>query len=273
MEVQIQMFSSSLGAMGSLLEKLRSLLVSPGDKLPEPLKTQEDQLELLKQDLEEINTLLRNLSRVKLEPPRTMAKLWMNEVRDLSYDIEDSIDKMMWPYSNTGEETPFVVEKFNTLVKQASDTRKRYHRYGLGRWASNPTFRVVDRQVWVPIPTMDLVGIGDSRANLINLLSNDAEKGLKVVSVLGPVGVGKTTLAKEVYRQMRGKFDCGAFVRASKMPGTRRLLRSIISQIQHHQRPRHGMPVQELIDNIREHFQQKRYICYSHHVPYCFLCH
>ncbi|XP_022684933.1 disease resistance protein RPM1 isoform X2 [Setaria italica] len=213
--MEVQMFSSSLGAMGSLLGKLRSLLVSPGDQLPEPLKPQ-DKLELLKQDLEEIHTLLMDLSRV--EAPKTMAKLWMN---------------------------------------QASDARKRYHRYDLGRWASNPTFRVVNRQVWVP--TMDLVGIGDSRANLINLLSNEAEKLMKVISVLGPVGVGKTTLAKEVYRQMRGQFKCRAFVRASKTPDTRRLLRSIISQIQRHQQPPHGLPVQELIDYIRKHLQQKRY--------------
>jgi len=58
------MFSSSRGAMGSLLGKLRSLLVSPGDQLPEPLKPQKDKLELLKQDLEEMNTFLGNLSRV-----------------------------------------------------------------------------------------------------------------------------------------------------------------------------------------------------------------
>jgi len=57
MEVN-QMFSSSLGAMGSLLGKLGSLLVSPGDQMPETLK-------LLKQDLEEMSTLLGNLSRVQ----------------------------------------------------------------------------------------------------------------------------------------------------------------------------------------------------------------
>ncbi|RCV37756.1 hypothetical protein SETIT_8G088500v2 [Setaria italica] len=230
-------------------------LTSPGDQLPEPLKPQ-DKLELLKQDLEEIHTLLMDLSRV--EAPKTMAKLWMNQVRELSYDIEDCIDKMMHPPSNTGDENRFDVEEFNTLMKQASDARKRYHRYDLGRWASNPTFRVVNREVWVP--TMDLVGIGDSRANPINLLSNDAEKLMKVISVLGPVGVGKTTLAKEVYRQMKGQFKCRAFVRASKTPDTRRLLRSIISQIQRHQQPPHGLPVQELIDYIRKHLQQKRYI-------------
>ncbi|KAF8730695.1 hypothetical protein HU200_016554 [Digitaria exilis] len=256
--MEVPMFSSSLGAMGSLLGKLRSLLVSPGDQLPHPLKPHIDKLELLTHDLEEIYTLLKDLSRV--EAPKTMAKLWMKEVRDLSYDIEDCIDNiMMQPSSNAGEEIPFEIQEFSSLVKQASDALKRYHRYDVGRWASNPTFRVVDGQVWVPVPTTDLVGIIDSRAKLMKLLSDNTEQRMKVVSVLGPVGVGKTTLAKEVYRQMRGQFECRAFVRASKMPDTRRLLRSILSQVQHHQRTLHGLPVQELIDNLRSHLHQKRY--------------
>ncbi|KAG2556935.1 hypothetical protein PVAP13_8NG157900 [Panicum virgatum] len=258
--MEVQMFSSSRGAMGSLLGKLRSLLVSPGDQLPEPLKPQKDKLELLKQDLEEMNTFLGNLSRVVA--PNPMAKLWMNEVRNLSYDFEDYIDKMMMrPYSNSSEEIEISfddVQEFETLVKQARDAYNRYHRNDLGRWPTNPAFRA-DGQVRVPIPSTDLLGIGDSRAKLINMISNDAERRMKVVSVLGPAGVGKTTLATEVYRQMGGQFDYRAFVRASRMPDTRRLLRSIISQVQRHQRPPHGLPAQELIDNLRELLQQKRY--------------
>ncbi|CAO2152405.1 unnamed protein product [Urochloa humidicola] len=256
--MEVPMFSSSLGAMGSLLGKLRFLLISPRDQLPVRLKPQQHKLELLKQDLEEIYPLLMDLSRV--ESPNTMAKLWTNEVRNLSYDIDDHIDKtMMRPSSNTGEdvEIPFDVEEFDALVKQASDACKRYQRYDLGRWAApNPTFKVDGE---VRVPTSDLFGIGDWSAKLVNLLSNDAEQSTKVVSVVGPVGVGKTTLANEVYRQMGGKFECRAFVRASKMPDTRRLLLSIISQVQRHQRHPHGLPVQELIDNLRNHLQNKRY--------------
>ncbi|CAD6254181.1 unnamed protein product [Miscanthus lutarioriparius] len=105
----------------------------------------------------------------------------------------------------------------------------------------------------------DLVGIDDSKVELIKRLNIDAEQRL-VVSIQGPPGVGKTTLAKQVYREVEGQFECRAFVRASKMPDTRRLLGNIISQIQgRHQRPPHGLPVQELLDILRTHLQQKRY--------------
>ncbi|XP_066339823.1 disease resistance protein RGA5-like isoform X2 [Miscanthus floridulus] len=255
------MFSSSLGAMRSLLGKLRSLLVSAEDQVPEPLNSQKDKLDLLNQDLEEINTFLTNLSWV--EAPNMMVRHWMNEVRDLSYDIEDYIDKRMHPSPDSSEESRSepAVEELSTLVKQAKDTLERHNRYDLGRWASNPRFVIHGGQG--PVPRLngdatDLVGINDSKAELIKRLNIDAEQRL-VVSIQGPPGVGKTTLAKQVYREVEGQFECRAFVRASKMPDTRRLLGNIISQIQgHHQRPPDGLPVQELIDILRTHLQQKR---------------
>lgn len=189
----------------------------------------------------------------------------MNEVRDLSYDIEDYIDKTLHPGPNSWGESrsDSEVEELSTLVKQAKDAQERHNRYNLGRWASNPRF-MIDEQGRVPIPTLNgeatiLVGISDSKAELIKRLNNGAKQRL-VVCIQGSPGVGKTTLAKEVYCEMEGQFECGAFVRASKMPDTRRLLGGIISQIQHrHQEPPHGLPVQELIDSLRKHLQQKRY--------------
>jgi Cdc6-like AAA superfamily ATPase len=191
-----------------------------------------------------------------------MVKHWMNEVRDLSYDIEDYIDKRMHPGPNFSEEfrSEPEVEELNTLLKQAKDALERHNRYNLGRWASNPRF-VIDGQGRVPMfneDATDLVGISDSKSELIKRLNSDAE-GRQVVCIQGPAGVGKTTLAQEVYREIEGRFECRAFVRASKMPDTRRLLSSIISQIQRgHQNPPHVLPVQELIDILRTHLLQKR---------------
>ncbi|CAD6254199.1 unnamed protein product [Miscanthus lutarioriparius] len=197
---EVQIFSSSLGAMGSLLAKLRSLLVSAEDQLPEPLKSQKDSLELLRQDLEAINTFLVNLSWV--ETPNMMVKHWMNEVRDLSYDIEDYIDKTMHPGHISREEprSDSEVEELSTLVKQAKDAHERHNRL-VPRLDGDAT---------------DLVGIDDSKAELIKRLNIDAEQRL-VISIQGPPGVGPP----------------------SKTP--------------------HGLPVQELLDILRTHLQQKRY--------------
>ncbi|RLM58597.1 putative disease resistance RPP13-like protein 2 isoform X2 [Panicum miliaceum] len=263
-----QMMSSSLGAMGSLLGKLHTQLTSPEHQLPESLK---DGIEHLKQDLQELNSFLVDLSR--LEGPNAMVKRWMSEVRELSYDVEDYVDSTMRPNNTMGsremnKEILSVLKHFRSLVKQA---RERHERYELSRWASsNPSSTATDRRYQLHClngkKATDLVGIDESRGELVRWLkplsnAGDAEERLKVkvVSILGPAGVGKSTLAREVYREIGGQFDRRAFVRASRVPDARRLLRSMISQVRRHQRPPWGLRVQELVDNLRTHLQQKRY--------------
>ena len=110
----------------------------------------------------------------------------------------------------------------------------------------------------------NLVGIDDSRTKLIEMLTGEAEQQLKVVSIVGPAGVGKTTLAKEIFRELRGQFELRAFVHASRKIDMRRLLGSILSQVQpHHQLPSVASTVQSLIDSIQEQLRHKRY----------FVCH
>ena len=261
------MISSSSGAMGSLLGKLHTQLTSPEHQLPGSLK---DGIEHLKQDLEELNSFLVDLSR--LEGPNAMVKRWMSEVRELSYDMEDYVDSTMLRSNTMGsremnKEILSVLKQFRNLVKQA---RERHERYELSRWASNPSSTVIDRrdqQLFNGKKATDLVGIDESRGELIRWLKplsnadDAAEERLKVVSILGPAGVGKSTLAQQVYREIGGQFERRAFVRASRVPDARRLLRSMISQVRRHQRPPCGLPVQELVDNLRTHLQQKRYVC------------
>ncbi|CAO2148423.1 unnamed protein product [Urochloa humidicola] len=248
--------SSSLGAMGSLPGKLRSLLVSSKNQLPDPLK---NETKLLIQDLEEACALLVDLSTE--EAIHTMIKLWRNEMSEMSYDLEDYIDKTTHPCSDQ-----FDVEEFCILVDLARDACKSYHRYNLGSlWPSNPSF-MAGGNARVPLLSREVtltetVGIDETRRELISRVRGNVqhEQGLKLVAIHGPAGVGKTTLAQEVYREIGGEFECRAFVRASGMPDTRWLLRSIISQIQRLQRPSYDYTVQMLIDNLSEYLHQKRY--------------
>ncbi|RLM69220.1 putative disease resistance RPP13-like protein 2 isoform X2 [Panicum miliaceum] len=263
MEGRQMMMSSSLGAMGPLLGKLHKQLSSPEHQLPGSLK---DGIEHLKQDLEELTSFLVDLSM--LEGPNAMVQRWMSEVRELSYDMEDYVDSTMGS-REMNREVLAVLKQFRNLVKQA---RERHERYELSRWASDPSCAVADDGRDQPHcfngkkKATDLVGIDGSRGELVGWLKplgddvgDEVEERVRVVSILGPAGVGKSTLAQEVYREIGGQFERRAFVRASRVPDARRLLRSIISQVRRHGRPPCGLPVQELVDNLRTHLQQKRY--------------
>lgn len=96
------------------------------------------------------------------------------------------------------------------------------------------------------------------KANLIKWLMGD-EQERNVVSVVGLGGLGKTTLVKEVYRDIGGKFDCKAFLSVSQRPDMTALLISIILQIGR-QKSSHSCSMKDLIDSLRESLQHKRYL-------------
>jgi hypothetical protein len=87
---------------------------------------------------------------------------------------------------------------------------------------------------------------------------DEDQKRLRVVSIVGVGGIGKTTLANELYRKLRRQFECWAFVRSSQKPDVRRILISILSQLRL-QQPPESWKVHSLISSIRAHLQDKRY--------------
>jgi ABC-type uncharacterized transport system YnjBCD ATPase subunit len=61
-----------------------------------------------------------------------------------------------------------------------------------------------------------LVGIDGPREKIMEFLEND-DNGyqLKVVSIVGFGGLGKTTLANQVYHKIKGQFSCSCSVPVS----------------------------------------------------------
>uniref|UniRef100_A0A453MEV3 Disease resistance protein RPM1 n=1 Tax=Aegilops tauschii subsp. strangulata TaxID=200361 RepID=A0A453MEV3_AEGTS len=296
--------SSSLGVMGPLLKKIDSLL--PLDyRLRGPLK---DRVALLKVDLEEISVALVEQSMVDF--PNEMAKYWMNEVRELCYDIEDFIDDMMLTHADAKMRSvqsfkvgrvkiPWLpktvrpctraarIAELRALVREAierhgryldgctSSSRSLFTVYGhiplMYAEAANYLVGVDDTKTklikWItdeeqhPAETTNyLVGVNDVKIKLIKWLTDENEQQLKMVVITGHAGVGKTTLAKQLYREVGQQFECRAFVRASRKPDMRRLLEGILSQVQQHRCPSNSYTVQNLIDNLIKHLQNKRYV-------------
>ncbi|KAM0905008.1 hypothetical protein ACQ4PT_017648 [Festuca glaucescens] len=269
--------SSSLGAMGPLLRKLDSLL-APEYRLPHPLKVG---IELLKEDLQDISADLVEQSMADF--PNKMAKYWMDEVRELSYEIEDCVDNMMARHNGAGTKVRSVhghrvrrvkiaplpktmkpctriskITRFRTLVREAS---QRHERYQLDGCIPSSSYAFT-HQPWISTPCHGLaanylVGIDDSKMKLIQLLTDEAEHELKVVPIVGPAGVGKTTLAKELYRDLGRHYECRAFVRVSRKPDMIKLFLGLLSQVQRRQRHSDVCTVQDLIDILREHLQDK----------------
>ena len=91
------------------------------------------------------------------------------------------------------------------------------------------------------------------------------KKQLKMISIVGFGGLGKTTLAKLVYEKLRVNFHCGAFVSVSLHPDMVKVFKSLLHQLD---KGKYSNIMEEvawseiqLISELRDFLQNKRYAC------------
>ncbi|KAI4974252.1 hypothetical protein ZWY2020_047532 [Hordeum vulgare] len=277
--------SSSLGAMTALVRKLDMLLLAPPQGCSS--KIVKDGMCLLKDDVENISSYLAELSEV--EDPPLSAKCWMNEVRDLSYDMEDYIDNLivvqpedpslvtnntkiirslrkLSSHVKTPKKQENIVETLSEFRMYIQEAIERHQRYNLHPCRTLRRRFVSLGPMLLPTPyeeTRDIVI--DGRMNgFINSLANDGDQQLKVVSVLGSACLGKTTLARVLYNRFVKQYCCRAFIRVSKKPDMKRIFRDMLWQIQRldplqQHPPQHYQEI-DLVHNIKKYLQDKRYL-------------
>jgi disease resistance protein RPM1 len=112
----------------------------------------------------------------------------------------------------------------------------------------------------------ELVGIDEAMREVIaRLAKGDDQQKRIVVSIAGFAGLGKTTLARAVYGQIQGQFDCTAFVSVTGNPDTRKLLKDLLYQFDKEKFKEIDdttkLDETHLKDLVREIIQNKRYSC------------
>jgi putative protein kinase ArgK-like GTPase of G3E family len=209
----------------------------------------------------------------KLDPS---AKNWRDHVREMSYDMENCIDQFMHDIGSADAKAGFVkkmakrlrrlgrrhqianrIEELKVLALEANARRERYKiddcvDSSSGFVAIDPRVSAIYKEA------AGLVGIDGPREDIVSLLM-DSQQKLKVVSIVGFGGLGKTTLAKQVYDQIGGQFDCKAFLPVSQRPDVKSLLIGLQRKLMIGESS-HAHELQEIIDRLKEYLKQKRYI-------------
>lgn len=238
--------SASLGAMGSLLRKLKELKNPPT-------------IHQLIADLSVLQDRLEKLSKVR-DPSLTVI-YWMKEVCELSYDMEDYIDLLVNADSGAKMGWDDTISGFLTRVKEANE---RWGIYNLDPGSSPINMSV------------DLVGMDGPRNKILGWMTEDEDENLKVLCILGAEGIGKTKLAEELWRELEGKFECRAFVHTGKKPDIRMILRNILSQVRPFQPVVVPRAVTNLIDDVKNYLKNSRFASsttYSIFSFYSFVVH
>ncbi|CAM0948940.1 unnamed protein product [Alopecurus aequalis] len=288
--MEAALVSVATGALKPVMGKLGALL---GEKY-KPFKRVREDIKSLAHELAAMDAFLMKMSEE--EDPDAPDKVWMNEVRELSYDMEDCIDDFMQSVDDEDAEPQGFIEKIkhslgklgkvkasrriakeiHDLKQQITEVGEKNARYKTEVGKRNARYRTVEAFSETMDGTIDtralvifddvskIVGTDKSKAEIINLLSKEGRhrstRQLKIVSIVGPGGMGKTTLANQVYQQLRKGFVCQAFLSVSRSPNIMSILRTIFSKVSN--RPYAGTEegsAQQLAINIYEFLEDKRY--------------
>uniref|UniRef100_A0ACD5TCU2 Uncharacterized protein n=1 Tax=Avena sativa TaxID=4498 RepID=A0ACD5TCU2_AVESA len=258
--------------MNPLLLKLGTLM---GDEYKK-LKGVKKQASFLIRELGAMKAALEKLELMdKLD---SQAKDWRGHVREMSYDMEDCIDDFTCDLGDVNAKQSFIkknirrfkflgarhhiaqhMEDLKALALEANERRMRYRIDD----RTNPSSGIVlvdPRISAIYKEAAGLVGIDGPKKEIVNWLTNN-EKKLKVVSIVGFGGLGKTTLAKQVYDKMRGKFTCQAFVSVSQRPDMISLLSGLQLKLGvGKEESSRACETQDIIGNIRKRLTRRRYL-------------
>jgi cytidylate kinase len=266
--VKETLVSASMGVMNSLIDKLTILM----DEEYLKFSSMSKELSFIRDELSSMNAFLEILGdKEEIDP---LTKNWKNQVREMAYDIEDWIDEVMHHSSQGGTASGLIwkviqrlrmlrtknrisneIQQIKTRVMEVSHRHKGYK---IDVSTSASKYVSVDPRLHALYAEEDgLEGVDGPRNELVELLL-DEDRRLRVVSVVGIGGLGKTTLANEVYKRIGDKFDCQAFVSVSQRPDMTRILANMFSQLGQEQ-PSQPSEVQNLINDLRKHLHDKRY--------------
>ncbi|CAD6227074.1 unnamed protein product [Miscanthus lutarioriparius] len=274
-----------MGAMSCLVPKLGELLKAEYN-LQAGVKEQVRSLYL---ELEGAQAALRKVGQVPWDQLDEQVKLWSRDIREASYDMDDILDTFLVRVrgcDSTGEKgfLKRQVQKMSKLLTKSKARREisvaihhimrhvqevtaRRGRFKVDDIAARPaTASTVDPRLAAMYTQVNkLVGIDNSSSGLMSMLRDDVSNcKMKTVSVFGPGGLGKTTLARAVYDKLIGDYDCGAFVSVGRTPDLKKVIQGILIKL-NKQRYMHFNfallhEISQFIDELREFLlEHKRY--------------
>lgn len=257
------MVSSTEGAVRILLGKLADVLAGRYATLLLRGAGAREEVQELKDELESMNACLRDLAATGDDERNEQTTTWMKQVREVAFDAEDCIDtfwckigylhgvkgiyghclrKIIHPLRTlkVRHSLAMEIQSLKTRAQRVSERRLRYKLEPSGITPKSTDLFLfssshIDQERRLPALNIDesrLVGMAEKTERVIKLLEEGHMADLKVVSIVGFGGLGKTTLAMTVYKSpsVQG-IQSRAFISVSQNYDPRALLESLLKQL------------------------------------------
>lgn len=263
-----------------LLEKLTGVLQEEVQLL-RGLRTD---VQFIKDELERLKVTLRVADKLEDKDPEL--KVWVKQLRDVAQDMEDAIDEFTLrlvnhqghgPNSSLNNLVAYIksVKARHRIASEIQDIRSRVETISKGRLSiaetgSNSsrgyTSRLDSQGDALLLEEADLVGVDKPKKQLIEMLFKE-EAGRMVIPIFGMGGLGKTTLAKQVYEdpKVKKRFRMHAWVTVSQTFKMNEVLRDLVQQLYNVIRKPAPeavgtMKSDKLKEEIKNLLQQSRYL-------------
>ncbi|CDP21812.1 unnamed protein product, partial [Coffea canephora] len=206
------------------------------------------EVQFIKDELGHMRAFLRE-AEAKEEDAQPRLQEWIKQVREAAYDTEDILDEFVVRFARhpaTGfygsvrrifssiknlrarHRVASEIQGIKSRIKSISEAHQRYQ----SEYVNNTTWRY-SRDDALLVEEAKLVGIDQRKNHLISELLEGDDHQLKVVSVVGMGGLGKTTLVKKVHEdpEVRRHFPVRAWVTVSETCDFQFLLKDLIRQL------------------------------------------
>lgn len=223
-----------------------------------------EDIEWIKNELQAMVAFLRDVHRTQQRDKRVGR--WAEEVRKLVYDAEDIIDEFLIRMENprwnfikhlqTRHQVGSQIQKVKKRVMEVKERRDRYNWLHIAQENTPGIMRASSTGFGAATPFFqvdDIVGIEVHVEQLVELLIEGKSDRRQVISVFGMGGLGKTTLAKEVYKRVKTDFDCYSWVFLSQSCNLRDVLQRILFGLKESK----NEPAMEVMDVMNEGLLQE----------------
>ncbi|GMN69448.1 hypothetical protein TIFTF001_038498 [Ficus carica] len=276
-------------AVGLVVDKLIPLLTEEAHLL----RGVHTEVEDIKCDLEFLLAFLKDADAGAEKDQRPISshgvKVWVEKLRKEAFEVEDAIDE--YTHLMVQQRRPHkhrfisflrrnacliiklksrhdIASKIQEIKRRVQNINDKSTAYGFN--STQARSATTENKTWYDPRTdscflqeNEVVGIQSTRDKLIAFVEDESPQR-SVISLVGMGGLGKTTLAHQVYVRVKGRFDCHAWIEVSRSYNKVELLRNLLRKFcQARKEPfPAGIDVMDqctLTEKIRDYLQGKSY--------------